>query len=208
MVCRRSWNRIGAISAAVTAWANRFSTAHLFHGRPPARKNTRSSTLCPWASQSPNPAASFWLSARGRAQRAGKPPCSWHHARPWEPETSKRGARSYADALAGHRGLGGSRARRTVAGPVDCGRGAVCAGIEWAGAVTTRPGGPGRPGRAVRAAIRPVRRSAAALPRSTSCPACVMSRPASVNTAKRRRLGRAALRAGGRARDLSALRTL
>src|SRR5512139_1216112 len=59
-----------------------------------------------------------------------------------------------------------------------------------------------------RAAIRPARRSASAFTRSTSCPAWVMSRPARVKSAKRRRFGRAVLKVGGSARDFSALRTL
>ena len=47
MMCRRWWNQIGRISAAATTWANRFPTTDLFHGRPPARKNTRSVLACP-----------------------------------------------------------------------------------------------------------------------------------------------------------------
>ena len=47
MICRRWWNQIGRTSAAATTWANRFPTTDLFHGRPPARKNTRSVLACP-----------------------------------------------------------------------------------------------------------------------------------------------------------------
>jgi hypothetical protein len=41
-----------------------------------------------------------------------------------------------------------------------------------------------------------------------SCPACVSSRPASVNSTKRSRFGRAALNAAGSASYFSALSTL
>ncbi len=93
---------------------------------------------------SPNPAARFLLWATGRAQRAGKPPGSWHHARPSLPETSRRGTRGSADAPGGQRSLAGSRAGRTAACTVGCGSADARVGIEPAGAVITLLGGSGR----------------------------------------------------------------
>jgi hypothetical protein len=151
---------------------------------------TRPSVKC--GAEPPNPAASFLLWATGRAQGAGKPRGSWQPARPWQPETSKRGARGYDDALAGHRSLAGSRAGRTAAGTVECGSGDACAGSELGGRGDC-PAGRAWATRAsrARAAIRPARRSAAALTRSTSCRACVTSQPARVKSVKRSRFGRA-----------------
>src|SRR3970040_2215503 len=67
--------------------------------------------------------------------------------------------------------------------------------------------GGGAAGR-VRGAMSPPSRSASPLIRRTSCPAWVISRPASVNSAKRSRFGRAVFRWAGRASDFIALSTL